>query len=499
MSEAVLNDKFGRQESKPLLGEKKMKNRMFCETIQRFQEKVRNGVGFKIAFGTTLTLLMLNGLVRAQSGPAEFVPFRNFIDQTVTAGAGDYLARPASKLKDAAAFEEMRQHILNMYQGVEVNHSFVLDSSHYDCVPIEQQPAVRRYGLTKIASPPPDSTLNKPAGADDDALQSSIKAAFQLDSERLFDAFGNSVQCEEHTIPMRRITLETMTRFPNLRSFFQKSPNEHVPGQEEKLTPGGGGPPHKYSYTSQFVNNLGGNSNLNVWSPYVNTAVGEQFSLSQEWYVGGLNTGVPPCGQGVQSCSIQTEEVGWVVYPAMFNDERPHFFIFSTPDGYNTGCWNNSCGDFVQVADAGLLGGWLYTSTYGGAQTEFSAEYYLFQGNWWLKWQGAWVGYYPGAMYHGGQNLYHAQLIQFGTEGVGTTIWPPEGSGIFPSPFNDGGYGWAAYQRDLWYINTSAVLVWDSLSPNIPSPECYNITGPFFGSGASTVYFYEGGPGGRYC
>jgi neprosin-like protein len=475
-----------------------MKSRMFCETIRHAQQTIKHAIGSKIALGTTLVLFMLNGLVSGQSGPTEFVPFRNFIDQTTTADASDYLARPDSKVKDAAAFEEMRQHILNMYQDVDVSHSFVLDSSHYDCVPITQQPAVRKYGIRKIASPPPDSMPDKPAGADDDSLESAIKPALQLNPESPFDAFGNSVRCEEHTIAMRRITLDTMTHFQTLPQFFEKSPNEHAPGQKEKLTPGG--PPHKYSFTNQYVNNLGGNSNLNVWTPYVNTVVGEQFSLSQEWYVGGLNTEVPPCGQGSESCSIQTEEVGWVVYPAMFNDENAHFFIFSTPDGYNTGCWNNTCGDFVVYQDGGDLGAVLSpVSVLGGAQYEISAEYELYQGNWWLRLQGTWIGYYPGAMYHGGQNAYHAQEIVFGSEGVGTTIWPPEGSGIFPSPFNDGGYSWAAYQRNLWYFNTSAGGVWDSLSPDIPSPDCYNITGPFFGTGASTVYFYEGGPGGRYC
>jgi len=459
---------------KTFLGETKMKNRMLCETIQRFQQNVKNAIGYNIALGTTLALFLLNGLMSAQSGPTQFVPFRNFIDQTTTADAGDYLTRPDSKVKDAAAFEEMRQHILNTYQDADVNHSFVLDSAHYDCVPNLQQPAVRKYGIKKLASPPPDSILDKSAA--DDLSTTSL-----LDSENPFDAFGNSVHCEENTIAMRRITLDTMTRFQTLHQFFQKSANEQVPGQKGKLTPGAA---HKYSYTYQNVNNLGGNSNLNVWDPYVNTSLGEIFSLSQEWYVGGSGAG------------LQTEEVGYVMYPAMFGDEKPHFFIFSTPDDYATGCWNNSCGDFVQVADSGLLGAALGpVSTLGGKQYEFSAEYELYKGNWWLRFQGTWVGYYPGAMYHGGQNTKFAQAIEFGTEGVGTTVWPPEGSGQWPSK----GFGHAAYQRNLWYFNTSATEIWDSLTAVIPSPKCYSIAGPYHGTGAWTVYFFEGGPGGKGC
>jgi neprosin-like protein len=479
-----------------------MKNRMFCKPIQRLQENVTRKTHPAI-FNIVLVLFMLNALISAQSRPTpkEFVSFRDFIDRTTTADSSEYLARSASRVKDAAAFEEMRQHILTMYQGVEVYHSFVLDSSHYDCVPIEQQPAVRKYGIKKIASPPPQSTLNKPASGGDEA--SSTKPASQLDPEKPFDEFGNSVHCEEHTVPMRRVTLETMTHFPTLRQFFQKSPDgaEQVPGQKNGISSGKGynlpgtGLAHKYSETVQNVNNLGGNSNLNLWSPYVNTSAGEVFSLSQEWYVGGINTGVPLCG-GPQSCSIQTEEVGWIVYPAMFGDERPHFFIYSTPDGYATGCWNNTCRDFVQVADSGILGASFSYSTSGGTQQEISAEYHLYQGNWWLAYQGTWIGYYPGSMYHGGQNTRYAQSIAFGTEGVGSTIWPPEGSGAWASA----GFGYAAYQRNLWYFNTSAGRVWDSLSRVESSPTCYTISGPYSSSSTGWArYFYEGGPGGFGC
>ena len=241
---------------------------------------------------------------------------------------------------------------------------------------------------------------------------------------------------------------------------------------------------HKYSITYQYVNNLGGNSNLNVWSPYVNTSAGEVFSLSQEWYVGGSGSGT------------QTEEVGWVVYPAMFGDEKAHLFIFSTPDNYATGCWNNSCGDFVQVAGGAILGASLTSSTLGGAQYDISAEYYLYNGNWWLSYQGTWIGYYPGSMYRGGQNTKYAQQIQFGTESVGSTLWAPEGSGQWSSR----AFGYAAYQRNLWYFNTSAGAVWDTLTGYQPSPNCYTISGPYSSSSSGwTRYFYEGGPGGSGC
>ncbi len=438
---------------------------------------------YQVTFSVILVLAMLNGRLSAQSGLKEFVSFRDFTDRTTTADSSEYLARPESRVRDADAFEKMRQHILAMYRGVEVTHSFVLDSSHFDCIPIEQQPAVRIHGLKTIAPAPPQSVLAKPSSAN--AAETTIKPALQLDPEKPFDQFGNSVYCEEHTIPMRRITLETMTHFPTLRHFFTKYPDGslQVPGQKMDM-PSATGLAHKYSVTQQNVNNLGGNSNLNIWSPYVSTALGEVFSLSQEWYVGGSGSG------------LQTEEVGWIVYPAMFGDEKPHFFIFSTPNDYTTGCWNSSCGDFVQVAGSGILGASLTSSTFGGTQYDFSAEYYLYQGNWWLAYQGTWIGYYPGSMYHGGQNTKYAQTMQFGTESVGSTLWPPEGSG----QWSNAGFGHAAYQRNLWYFNTSAGRVWDSLTAFQPSPYCYTIVGPYSSSSSGwTRYFYEGGPGGSGC
>ncbi len=414
-----------------------------------------------------------------QPEAVKFVPFEQFLNSTRASSAADLMHRPESKVANAPAVEEMRKAILDRYEGVTVSHSFLLDNQHYDCVPVHQQPAFHTYGIKAAAQAPPLELLTQhqpTANASPSAPKSPEVASF--------DANGNSTRCEANTVPLLRTTLETMSHFKSLNDFYQKKPGNavHV-AQANFATPGG--PAHKYSYTYQFVNNLGGNSNLNLWSPYVNTALGEIFSLSQEWYIGGSGAGT------------QTEEVGWVVYPAMFNgSEQAHFFIFSTADNYASGCWNNTCGDFVQVASSGLLGNsWSAYSSPGGAQYEFAAKYYLYQGNWWLGYGSTWVGYYPGAKYHGGQNSRYAQIIEFGSESVGSWIWPPEGSGAWSST----GWSHAAYQRNLYYINTSGTSLWDSLNSAQPSPACYSITGPYNNTGAWSRYFYEGGPGGFGC
>ncbi|MCP3721442.1 neprosin family prolyl endopeptidase [Paraburkholderia sp. CNPSo 3281] len=118
----------------------------------------------------------------------------------------------------------------------------------------------------------------------------------------------------------------------------------------------------------QNVENLGGNVTFNVRNPKVDAAAGQYFSLSQIWILGGDRA----CGAN----PLQSEETGWVVSPSMFADNLPHFFIYSTADNYaNTGCRNNSRGDFVQISEKAVLGGALVDVSFpGGQQHEFSAE-----------------------------------------------------------------------------------------------------------------------------
>lgn len=439
-----------------------------------------------IVVGSLLALMGSSANLNAQSNANQFVPFRSFIQSTQAASSTDYLARPATQVKDAATFEEMRRHVLNMYQGVDVSHSFILESHHYDCVPVDQQPSVRIPGLAGIASPPPRAPIAETSQAGVDTATRPNQITNQLGSAQLFDQFGNSSRCEAGTIPMRRITLEDVTGFPSLQQFFEKSRGASAHGVAQGTANPYAGTAHKYSYTYQWVNNLGGTASLNLWRPYVNTGLGEIFSLSQEWYVGGSGSGT------------QTAEVGWQNYPAKYGSENSALFIYWTANNYSsTGCYNLDCAAFVQTNSSWYFGaGFSNYSTAGGSQYDFSAEYYLYAGNWWLALGGAWVGYYPGSVYSGGQLTHNAQLIEFGSESVGSTWFPPEGSGYWASS----GWSYAAYQRNLYYINTSAGTVWDSLTAATPSPACYSISGPYWSSSSGWgIYFYLGGPGGTGC
>lgn len=446
-----------------------MNTRSFGESAQHRS----GGRGVRLHFfGIAAVVLTLSTWLHGLPEGGQPISFQNFIANTYSAGAADYMARPDSHVRDAISFEEMRQHVLALYDGVEVRHSFLLGGHAFDCIPIEQQASFRRYGQDKIASPPP--TAQRPRR---DRRENAAASAAQVEFDEL-DPLGNSTRCEANSIPMRRVTLEDMTRFGTLQEFFAKHRNGDGRSSERNgLQPDKD--VHHYAFTQQKVNNLGGHSNLNLWKPYVNLGKGDAMSLSQHWYAGGSPN--------------QTAEVGWQNQPNYWGTEDSVLFIYWTADDYqNTGCYNLECDGFVQVA-----GDWYFGSNFdhyskvGGAQYYFEAEFYLYQHNWWLALGGEWVGYYPASIYGGGQMAHHATVIQYGGEVAGTGHWPPMGSGKWPSK----GYQYAAYQSEVWYHSTKKQDVWANLDLEQPSPQCYKDAGLEF----DPTSFYFGGPGGSGC
>jgi hypothetical protein len=389
-------------------------------------------------------------------------------------------------VEDQAAFEQMRAHLLSLYDGVHVNHSFESEGEAYDCIPIMEQPAVRLNGITEIATPP---ELAKVEGGNPDP-NDGPKSALPFGGVET-DSYGNHVGCEDGYIPMRRMTIEELTRFRTLANYMRKEPEDVDPGPVSDIG-NTVAVTHKYSHATQSVNNWGGNGFLNIWKPAINTAASEGFSLTQHWYYGGSGTSLP---------GLQTVEVGWQVYPALYGNTNPHLFVYHTADGYNhTGCYNLSCSDFVSTSKAVVPGANVSpVSVAGGGQYEIQIQVQLYKGNWWIYYAGTAFGYYPTSLYHGGQLSHNASGVDYGTEVTGTTVWPTAGSGQWPNT----GWTHAAYVRDLFYINSSLTGVWETLTPQIPSPHCYSVAGPYWGGYTSAspwgYYFYDGGPGGGGC
>jgi Neprosin len=392
------------------------------------------------------------GAESGATGKASFESFGTFLNRVFDA---QYQGQGAAQ--NQQAFGEMRSYILNLYQGVHVKHSYFEHDSYFDCVVTETQPSVRALGGAKIATPP--------ALTETTATPANSKAATQHTPGQV-DAFGNAVSCSDGTIPMQRLTLERMEKFPTLKAFMSKKPADL-----ESSTPANA---HRYGVGYQWVDNYGGNSWLNLWNP------SGEFSLSQQWYVNGG----------------QTVEGGWVHYSARWNPAV--LFIFYTPDNYASGCYNLECAGFVQTSSAFTLGGaWSAYSTYGGTQWGFAQQWKYWQGNWWLYIQNTAIGYYPGSIYRGGpMGSGNANLAEFGGETyTGGTNWPQMGSGNF----SGAGFGWAAFQHTIFYIDRAYVSRWSVLSPIISNPACYDlrITDSSVG-GSWGTYIFFGGPGG-FC
>jgi len=418
--------------------------------------------------------------------PKGFPSLKVFLESITSAKPEAFVGRPERKVAHERAFSEMQAHILRLYEKTEALHSFMDESGAvWDCIPVEQQPALR--GARRKVPAAPDAPRIEP-GEGPKGRRKTLRAVSPLGPEKK-DQFGNVMNCPESTIPMRRVTLEDLSRFGTLRDFFRKGPR------------GAGRPPrviepqtvpatHRWAHAYQNVSNGGAHSVMSLWNPPVNLS--QVFSLSQIWIVGG------------SGANLQTVECGWQVYPTFYGDflpwlkQKPHLFTYYTADDYSTtGCYNMTCNAFVQIspyfAPGMALGS---TSTIGGSQYIMELAYWHTGGCWWLYYNGTSgsnaIGYYPDTLFKGGALAGNASEIDFGGETVGYTTFPPMGSGRFANE------GWlkAAFQHSLGYWKPQGgAMVKASLTASQGWPSCYTAKVEMSGDPWYETLWY-GGPGG---
>jgi hypothetical protein len=206
-----------------------------------------------------------------------------FVDSVQSAKHSTLAAEAHAKVAHEDAFAEMKAHILKLYDKTEAPHSFMDEGGGiFDCIPIEQQPALR--GTSGSVPKAPDAPHHEAAVAGaphDEKKDTLLESPLGADKK---DKHGNVMHCPPGTIPMRRVTLEDLSRFETLQDFFRKGPRGagRPPRADEPLTVPA---THRWAHAYQNVVNGGGHSFLNLWDPPI--GANQIFSLSQHWYIGG--------------------------------------------------------------------------------------------------------------------------------------------------------------------------------------------------------------------
>ena len=170
------------------------------------------------------------------------------------------------------------------------------------------------------------------------------------------------------------------------------------------------------------------------------------------------------------------------------------------------GGYNRDVAGWVQVSTS-VFPGTVFSpySVQGGNQTLIPIQYQLYQGNWWLGVNGAWIGYYPASLFSKNGSLnntlgnnanvigWWGEVFDDQTEAGGRTT-TDMGSGQFPST----GWQHSAYMNNLQYQSDAAGTLVDYNGSNAivqEDPDMYQI-GPNFNSGTTWgSYAWVGGPG----
>ena len=389
---------------------------------------------------------------------------------------------PIDRVKNQEERERMENYLSDFQQGQQVVKTIVGPSGEMiDCIDLYSQPAIRKHQIAR------DQVQFAPRTFPDYLAGDSLTQATGYSTENmLLEMTGDT--CPAGTIPIQRLTMETLNRFETLDDFFKKG---H--GYIRPPCGGDGGSPagHEYAHAYRYVDNLGAEAAFNLWSPYVERS--NEFSLAQIWVVRGTGS------------DLETIEAGWQVYRDLYGDWRSHLFIYFTPDAYGSGGgYNLTTGDFVQTNSTVYIGGGFTNySAIGGAQYYIKLLIYKdgTDGDWWLRYGDTWVGYWPRSVFDGNGLRDQADQIDFGGEIVnvetdGRHTRTDMGSGRWPYE----GYGYAAYTGNIKYVDLSRYYQnATGLTVSVTDNMCYDLD-LTESTGGWGVYFYFGGSGyNTYC
>ncbi|GLJ52064.1 hypothetical protein SUGI_1107290 [Cryptomeria japonica] len=200
---------------------------------------------------------------------------------------------------------------------------------------------------------------------------------------------------------------------------------------------------------------------------------------------------------------IQEIQAGWQVFPILYGDSRPRFYIRWTGDGYrSTGCYDLKCPGFVMDKDAQLYPGQVLTniSVHGDATKQIELHIHITKRTtkWEISEDSKPVGYLPIELV---QNLSQVNTVEYGGEVLlnkntrsGEHSRTKMGSGDGPEK----GAGNAAHIRGMEVYNSIVNPMYPEIQYVASHPECYAIKGDISKLEPSGVkYTYFGGPRGN--
>lgn len=396
-----------------------------------------------------------------------FLPFDEFKKSLQKRNAGRLLERVMGRQASDAEAERMRSYLMAYYRKLEARQSFIdEDGQVWDCMPLRKQPFMkgRRSGAIKTAPDYPGDPY--PELPDTGNINTPI-------------------QCPDGHIPVRRITMEKMVIFKNLKEFMQKTAGSVIraAGSSSIQRAALEDNQHKYVYAKQIIQSKGGGGILSLWQPKVFPANGQIFSLSQIWVIGGTQS------------RQQVVEVGWQVSPTRWGTDKPVLFIYWTADNYkSTGNYNLEGNAFSQTNTNWKLGGTITpVSSVGGPQFDMIFEWFFINRAWWLYLNKRAVGFYPASLFGGGTLSRFADALLIGGEVSGNNSWSAMGSGLFAEQ----GLGRSAYIRNAHQMDMSGNIHDMQMTQVVTSPNCYHVQEAQEENWGAA--FFYGGPGGRGC
>jgi hypothetical protein len=388
------------------------------------------------------------------------------------------LSKEELERRAAERLEEIHQYLSDRQARREVvAQTKTPGGLELDWVPVESQ--LRGEALAE----PPDE--DRPLELDQGEQRAEL-VHFELEDE-------GAELGPEGTVPLVRRPIERLRPVVGLNDWLAKGLRANIatpPDDPREVALPGSGSTHKYAFTNQSVTCYGTDGNINAWDPFLEWS--NEFSLGQLALSRGSGNG------------RQTLEVGHQEYRDLYGDWVPHLFVFYTTNNYteqgdNKGGYNQDVDGWVQYANS-IHPEALSTplSQFNGTQYIMPLKVQLWQGNWWVRVNGTWIGYYPASLYNTGGLRSEASGVAW----YGEIVDSDDHAGTTRTDMGNGHWpyeGWqhCAYMSNLRYQSSTdgAMRRYDGGTGWESHPNCYGLETHFSNTGSWQSYFWWGGSG----